>query len=195
VSVDLDALFDRHHTAFRLEQRGSYDVGGAEADRIHAFQHGLPRPERSVRTNPWLARVARTTAAGARWRRLRVVDEPLTEYQRYQLFGGTYVESQTAGDETLVVQRAIAGPWLRYAGGSAVVGDFWVLDQGEPTELVVALDYTNDGRFAGNRVVGDPAERAAMLAVATELVLDAAPLAEYLATLTGSSGTVADVVA
>lgn len=192
MSVDLNELFGQHQTAFRLEQRGSYDVGGDEAARLAAFREHRPRPERSVRTNPWLARIARTTAAGARWRRLRVLDEPLTEYQRYQVFGGTYVESQTAGDETLIVSRRLAAPWLRYEGGQRTIDDFWVLDQGRPTELVVALDYTGDGRFAGNRVVGDPAERATMLAVATELVEDAVTLAEYLASLGGGE---ADVVA
>jgi hypothetical protein len=195
VSVDLDALFDRCLTAFRLEQREFYNVGGDEAVRIAAFRSGMPRPERSVRTNPWLARIARTTAAGTRWRRLRVLDEPLTEYQRYQVVGGTYLESQTAGDQTLIVSRRLATPWLRFAGGTRLVGDFWLLDHGLPTEHLVALDYTNDGQFVGNRVVGDPAERAAMLTVATELVEDATPLPEYLARVTSHGGEVSDVVA
>jgi hypothetical protein len=184
VTVDLDALFEHHHTAFRLEQRESYNVD-AEAERIAAFHNGTPRPERSIRTNPWLARIARTTVAGARWRRLRVLDEPLTDYQRYQVLGGSYAESQTAGDETLIILRSVAAPWLRFAGGARKVGDGWVFDLGEPTEAVVALDYTDEGRPIGPRIVDDPAERAAMLSVASELVLDATPLAEYLASLSG----------
>ena len=63
--ADLSACFDLfERTADRLETLPAYAVGGSEEERLRAFRLGLPRPERSVRTSPWLARVARTTATG-----------------------------------------------------------------------------------------------------------------------------------
>jgi hypothetical protein len=178
-----DTLFDEFHaTAFRLEALPAYNVGSEES-RLAAFREHRARPERSVRTSPWLARVAATTAAGKRWRRLRVLDEPITEYQRYQLLSGSYAESQTAGDETLLIHRRLAAPRLRFDSGQRPVRDFWLFDLGQPTERLVAMDYTTDGQFTGHRDVNDPAEYQAMLSIATELVEDAVPLAEYLASM------------
>ena len=57
--ADLNACFDLfERTAERLEALPAYAVGGAEEERLRAFRLGLPRPERSVRTSPWLARIA-----------------------------------------------------------------------------------------------------------------------------------------
>ena len=85
---DFDAHFDRFtRTVFRLETLQDYTAPG-EAERVEAFRCGRPRPERSVRTSPWLARIAVATVTEAkRWQRVRVVEEPLTGYTRYQLAG------------------------------------------------------------------------------------------------------------
>jgi hypothetical protein len=179
-----DALFDEFRaTAFRLEQRPFYNVGGQEAARIAAFEQHRGRPERSVRTDPWLARIAATTAAGKQWRRIRVVDHPLTPYQRYQLLAGSYIENQTAGDETLVIERAQAQPWLQVGRANQPLGDFWVFDRGLPTQIAVAADYTVDGQPLGLRYIADPVELDAALAVAAELPRYALPLGEFLASL------------
>ena len=56
--ADLGACFDLfERSAFRLETLPVYAVA-AEDERLRAFRLGLPRPERSVRTSPWLARIA-----------------------------------------------------------------------------------------------------------------------------------------
>lgn len=184
--MNLDRVFDDfQHTAFRLEQRPSYNVGGQEAVRLAAFRNRTARPERSVRTDPWLARIARTTVVDRkRWSRLRVVDTPLTDYQLFELLSGTYVENGTAGDQTFVVERAHAEPYLRYGHDRRMLGDFWLFDLGHPTELLVAQDYTDSGQPAGKRVVTDPAERdaaAAVAALATDAPGGAAPFGEYVA--------------
>lgn len=171
-----DALFDEFaHTAFRLEQRRSYNVGGQEAVRLAAYREHTARPERSVRTDPWLARISATTLAGKQWRRVRVVDDPLTDYERYQFASGSYLESQTAGDEVLVVDRTVAEPWLH-----GVPGDFWLFDRGHRTQRAVALDYTAEGAFAGFREL-DGDELADALTAQDELTQRAVSLAEFLA--------------
>jgi hypothetical protein len=112
--IDLDATefgarFDEfRHTAVRLEALPGYRVGGREAERIAAWREGRPRPERSVRTDPWLARIAMTTLASGRgWERVRVFDDPPTAYQRQQI--ESYREAQAAGDRVVIASRAEVG--------------------------------------------------------------------------------------
>jgi hypothetical protein len=166
-----DALFDEfRETAFRYEARHSYNVGGAEAERLTAYREHRPRPERSVRTSPWLARVARTTADGKRWSRLRVVDTPLTDYQEFQLFSGTYLESAAVGDETRILDRALTG-------AAAEEPDFWLFDGAR----AIVLDYTDEGAFAGWREVTDRATLQLYRDIAEHLFDRAESLAAFLA--------------
>jgi hypothetical protein len=168
---DFDALFDQfRESAFRFEGRRSYNVGGAEAERLEAFRTHRPRPERSVRTSPWLARVARTTAEGKRWTRLRVVDTPLTDYQEFQLFSGSYLESAAVGDETRLLDRSLCGT---VAEGP----DFWLFDGAR----AVILDYTAEGAFAGFREVTDIPTIQLYRDVAEHLFERAETLAVFLA--------------
>jgi hypothetical protein len=143
---EFDALFDSFRSAvFRLEALPAY--AGQEDDRMHAFYLGEPLPERSVRTEPWLARIAMTTITERKsWIRVRVVDEPLTEFQRYQL--EPYRESQAAGEQILIVARAELGD----AGE-----DFWLFDAGAPDARGVLMHYDEDHNWVGADLVTDPA--------------------------------------
>ena len=60
-------------------------------------------PERSPRTNPFLRRIAESTADGKRWSRVHVVDLPLSEYVRFEL--ETYRESARAGEHIGIAER------------------------------------------------------------------------------------------
>lgn len=141
---EFDALFDSfERTAFRWEGLPAYDVGGAEAVRIEAMRTGRPVPERSVRTDPWLARIAVTTVAGKDWRRVRVVDDPLTEYERFEL--NAYVEAQVAGDQNFIVTRGTIpeGP------------DFWLFDSGTAQARGVLMRYDEAGHWLGAELTTD----------------------------------------
>ncbi len=169
---DFDALFDTvRHSAFRLEALPAYQVGGAEEQRVNAFLAGRPLPERSVRTNPWVARIALTTVArNVSWSRVRIVDDPLTDYQRYQL--ESYRESQAVGEQVA----------LLYRGRVDDVGpDFWLLDAGAPDASAIRMDYDSDGHWLGAVHVTDPAAVAAFDARRRRVVEAAVPLNEFLA--------------
>lgn len=98
---EFNAAFDEFRvSAFRLECLQTYAVSEEDA-RLRAFRKGLPRPERSIRTSPWLQRIAATTIGAKRWTRVRLVRHPLTEYTRYELIG--FVESVAVGDEIRIV--------------------------------------------------------------------------------------------
>ncbi|HZX06043.1 DUF6879 family protein [Kribbella sp.] len=146
---DFDAYFDRFTTdVFRLENLQSYAVSEEDA-RLKAFRDGTARPERSVRTEPWLARIATTTVAGKSWERVHVVDHPLSEYLRYELVG--YVESQAAGERILIADRTVDEAL------SELGEDFWLFDADSPDAYVVLMHYDEAGHFVGFDHTTDPA--------------------------------------
>jgi hypothetical protein len=172
---EFDALFDSfRHTVARLETLPAYDVGGQEAVRLRAFRERLPRPLRSVSTDPWLARIAiSTVTAGKVWTRVRVVDEPLTDYQRYQL--ASYRESQAVGERVLLVSRSVAdvGP------------DFWLFDENEPDAHAVVMRYNERGQWLGAELVTDPNEVRGLAGQLHAVEAGAVPLNEFLVGVLG----------
>lgn len=173
---EFDALFDTfHHTVARLEALPAYDVGGQEAVRIQAFREGRPRPLRSITTDPWLARIAVSTiTAGKRWTRVRVVDEPLTEYQRYQLT--SHQEAQAAGERVLIAPRSAVGD---------VGPDFWLFDEAGPDAHAVVMRYDAEGHWLDAGLVTDQAEVRELGEHLHAVAARAAPLNEFLAGVVG----------
>jgi hypothetical protein len=130
-------------SAFRLETLPVYDVP-EEADEVRAFLAGEPSPECSVRTSPWLARMATSTVAGRDWRRLRLLSTEPVPYETWEL--DRYLESQACGEQIRILARDLHQD---LAGG-----DFWMFDAGHAGEAVFAMRYSGSGRFiAADRVV------------------------------------------
>ncbi len=167
---EFDACFDQFTvTVFRLEVLQTYAVGGAEGERLRAFREGLPRPERSVRTDPWLKRIAVSTAAGKRWQRVHIVEHPLSEYIQYELV--SYVESQAAGEQICLADRG-ADDSL-----AALDEDFWLFDDA----YVVFLKYDAAGRWLKAEYSEDPAVVASCRAARDAALAHSQPLNTYLA--------------
>jgi hypothetical protein len=127
-------------SAFRLECLQTYAVSAEDA-RLRAFREGLPRPERSVRTNPWLARIAATTIAGKSWSRVRLVRHPLTEYTHYELIG--FTESQAVGEQIRIVDLDA------HAELGRLGPDFWLFDAGESDAFAIVMRYDAAGSVLG----------------------------------------------
>lgn len=137
---EFDAYFDRFDAdVFRLEGLQTYAVG--EEDEVAAHLRGDPAPERSVRTSPWLARIAVTTVAGKSWQRVHVVDHPLSDYLEYEL--ARYVESQAAGEQIWIVDRGVDEAL------SGLGEDFWLFDGDSPNAFAVLMHYDEAGHFVG----------------------------------------------
>lgn len=171
IDVALVDAFDRFAmTAFRLETFPAYDVP-EEAAALAAFQQGRPMEERSVRTSPWLARIAATTAAGKSWRRLRVVNDPPTLYERWEI--DRYVESQACGEEVRLVTRR---------DFSDLHTDFWLFDAGQPTAVAYRMLYDDRGAFHGSEQASSE-QLAEYKAVAERFWRAGVPLNTYLSRL------------
>ncbi len=156
--------------AFRLERWQNYAIP-AEDPAFLAFRDDLPRPERSVRTSPWLARIAAGVAARKDWSRVRVVEWPLSEYTRYELVA--YVESQAAGERIELVDLADVGD---------LGPDFWLFDAGTDQARAVLMHYSPDGDLLGRESVHDPARIAELDTIRVRAQAAARPLNEFLAT-------------
>jgi hypothetical protein len=129
--------FDRFaRTAFRLETRQDYT--GATGPRYDYWRRREPMPERSPRTSPYLARVAKTTRAGKRWQRAHIVELPLSEYMQYEM--AVYAENVAAGEDIRIVDRT-AHPAL-----DTLADDFWLFDAHDSSlEHAVFLRFDDRG--------------------------------------------------
>lgn len=176
-AAEFDACFDRFTSdVFRLEALQHYAV--AEEDkRFGAWREGLPRPERSVRTSPWLARIAVTTAQGRSWRRVHVVEHPLSEYLQYELVG--YVESAAVGEEILIADRA-AHPDLAH-----LTEDFWLFDADTDRAYAVLMRYDTQCRPVAFDYIEDPGVVETCRARRNLTLAHSVPLNVYLANMRG----------
>lgn len=171
---EFDHLFDTFgQTCFRLETLQVYTVGGAEAERLASFRAGRPRPKRNVATDPWLWRMAQSTMVGKQWSRVHVVDEPLSEYLRYELNG--YRESQVVGEDVSIA--------VRHAGSALadVRDDFWLYDGGTDGAKGVAMHYDPEGHVLGFDLVSDPKRLDEYERIRALVLTAAVPLNSYLA--------------
>ena len=168
---EFNDLFDQFRSsAFRMETRQEYAID-EDREAIAGWREGRARPAYSVRTSPWAARLATSSIAGKIWRRVRVVELPLTDYVRWET--AAYVESSVLGEEIRILVRTPQ----HFA---ELVDDFWLFDADGPSACAVAVYYDDAGRPTGNELITDPASVAAYTEVAQRAWNAATPLNEYL---------------
>ncbi|NUV63461.1 DUF6879 family protein [Streptomyces sp. CAI-85] len=131
------------HTAWRLETRRGYasDREGPNWARWQAGEdvsHDAPRA--------WSENVRRQTAAGKRFERIRIVDDPPTEGQRFLLARAT--NNEASGEDIRHLWRADAER-LRLP---AV--DFWLFDD----RRALILHFDDADEYLGAELVEDPAK-------------------------------------
>jgi hypothetical protein len=124
-----------------LETRDSY---GTEVELPHMAQWRRGEPDDFAWLSWWLEMLRGHRAAGRTCRRLRIVSEPLSDYQRWTLsHAGLFVD---AGEEIRYLPRrrltTIALP------GS---GDFYLFDE----ETVLFLHYAGNGTNASFEITED----------------------------------------
>lgn len=131
--TELLEFVTRYHThdLFRLEVLPFYNAA-SDDDDFHRYMRGEAVPTAQAKA-PWLDRIRADTEAGRTWRRVHAVDEPLTDYVRYEAEWG-YCYNASAGERIRMAPLTTA---------LARVGDFFVLDR----ERVVRSRYDESGRF------------------------------------------------
>ncbi|MGA5472514.1 DUF6879 family protein [Streptomyces arboris] len=106
------------HTAWRLETRREYAADQGTEEYREFLQGIAPRNDED---SPWYANTRAQTAQGKRIERVRLVDEPATDNQRYLL--ATTPGNLTAGEDIRYLHRSAAAA-LKFADD----GDFWLFD-------------------------------------------------------------------
>lgn len=147
--------FDR--TARRLEVRERYNVA-EEHSPVAAFLAG--RPHDLAWFAPWLEQVRVLSAAGKRFRRVRVVSLPLSGYNQWGLQMARHTSA--AGEDIRYLDRARAGDLPDF--------DYWLFDD----SWAAKLHFDADDRPLGAEVITSPdlvMELASALTVAESLAV------------------------
>lgn len=137
-------LFRRfEHSAYRLEPRSAYKVD-AESEAYRQFVNGEDPGVEWI--GDWLRLMRMQTEQGKRVERVRVVDDPPSEYVRFMLW--------------LTPHNIESGEDIRYLerNEAARVGlpdyDYWLFD----SHLLARFEFTEDDRPLGVYLIDDAAE-------------------------------------
>jgi hypothetical protein len=146
----LDAVLSYEHTAFRLELQRSYAEPN-EDPLFAGFLRGDPKPgpsDPSLRS--WYESVAEHTARGARMERVRVHDDPPTDYQLFERWLDQW--NIPAGEvmRYMTRQRAREVRLLPAAGAD----DWWLIDSAR----LIVMRFDGEGRRIANELVTEPAQ-------------------------------------
>ena len=151
-----EEIFGAERYAWRWEQQRQYEIGHELSD-FEEFLDGHPRVPTENSSMAWYYdRIqALTRAAGVEVGRVRVVDSPPTDYQRWRSWMDRW--NREAGEEILYLPRQV----LHQMGGPpfAPHADWWLIDG----ERLLLMHFAPDG--SGRRV--PPGTR-----LETELVVD-----------------------
>lgn len=150
-----DDEFWRHldsfkQTAWRLEQQRVYDVG-YEQQQFADFLAGHPEsPTENPELGAWMKQVARQVGEGKAVGRVRIVDHPITDYQRWMQWMDRW--NRDAGEEILYLPRESArkaGLWL-----VTTAADWWFFDD----RLLMLMHFDENGVRAGVEILEDEPE-------------------------------------
>ncbi|WP_145499288.1 DUF6879 family protein [Streptomyces sp. CFMR 7] len=137
---------DFKHTAFRLETRRGY-ASDRNSPKWSRWKDGADLTAEPV--TGWHENVRHQTGQGKRFERVRLVDEPLTEGQRFLLASGH--GNVAAGEDIRNLPRTQA---MRLGLPDH---DFWLFD----SRIVARFVFDDDDTTLGVIVTEDPAEVAA----------------------------------
>jgi hypothetical protein len=157
---------DIHSSWFRLETLQHYDVE-YEREDLAAFLRGEP-----IDTNPgpWQATLRDHVSAGRQLARVHVLEEPLSDYVRYEL--AAYVPNVDAGEDVRVI-AVRNGEWPE----DVPRHDFWLFDD----ERLWLMDYDPQGRFQATRRIDDPDALEQHRGWRDAALAQSIPLADYAA--------------
>ena len=141
---DFLTLFsDFRHTAYRLEVRRSYGV----AEEDESFQRFLKGEDPGIDWfRPWLRLMAEQTGSGKRVERVRVVDDPPSDYLQFEIVNTPH--NLRAGEDIRYLRRSRAHEL------ELPDYDYWVFD----SRLLVFLRFDASDRFLGFERTDDQAE-------------------------------------
>lgn len=160
------------HTAFRLETRRGYASDRA-GDRFQAFVRGTdPEPEPE---HPWNVNVRAKTGRGGRFSRVRILDDPPTDGQRFLMAAAA--GNVEAGEDIRVLWRADA---VRLGLPDF---DFWLFD----SSALVRMHIDETDTTVGVELIDEEEQVLAACRARDAAWAQAAPTAEVWAAVRSSA--------
>lgn len=161
------ALFDGVEASwFRLETLQSYDVGYESTE----FQDFLRTGRLDREPGAWQQMIAAHTAAGRVLSRVHVIEEPLSDYIRYEL--AAYQINAAAGEQIGLIPVS-QGTWPQ---GLPRGVDYWLFDD----RHLWSMEYDDASQFIAAERIEDP-ERMQQAREWRDVALaKATPLSAYL---------------
>ena len=151
---DLNELFvSFERTADRLEVRDRYS-DPVEDEVVRRYVAG--EPDDMAWAKPWLDQVRKLASEGKRFRRVRVVSLPLSDYQRCGVLA-VVAHNIEAGEDIRYLAREQADDLPQF--------DYWVFDAGTAAARVAKLHFDDADRLLGAEIISessliDPLDRA-----------------------------------
>lgn len=143
-----EALLGFKHTAFRLELQRSY-AEPHEEPQFAAFLRGDPQPgPDDPALRDWYESVAEHVAQGGRMERVRVQEDPPTDYQQFERWLDRW--NIAAGEVMRYMARGRAYEvGLLPAAGDA---DWWLVDSAR----LIVMRFDGAGHRIANELITDP---------------------------------------
>ena len=139
------AMFRECSDAFRIEGKRLYRTSPAEVEALSGFLAGSPRPPSAFPVwQSWLDQVRAWTGQGKTIARVRIIDDPPTDYQRWSLWCARW--HRDAGEDIRYLTREAANAL------GIPRGDWQMFDHNR----VVVMAFTASGESAGKTLVTDP---------------------------------------
>jgi hypothetical protein len=133
-------LREYQSSAWRFEQQRQYDVGYEDV-QLQAFLNGDPEsPMDNPELGGWMRQVAAQRAAGRTIGRVRIVDSPITDYQRWMAWMDRW--NVEAGERIDYLLRADLARVSPAPFGDA---DWWLFDEARPDARVMIMYFTEAG--------------------------------------------------
>lgn len=142
----MDELFKNFKkSALRLETFPEYKDDMDEED-YRNFVLGKPVKYADVE---WINNVKQWTRQGKIIKRIRIISEDLTTYEKYEFL--CYNENNLAGEKILVVPRVeyerLVNKHDRF--------DYWIFDE----SIVCKINYSEEGGFIGSTIIKEDSEK------------------------------------
>lgn len=164
---DFNDLFQQYrYTAWRLETRTFYGV----LHENEPFQRWLSGDDSDIAWfKPWLRMMRAELATGKRMERVRLIDDPPSDYLRWELWGTPY--NLGVGEDIRYLPRT--HPIVAELPDE----DFWVFD----SSTVARLEFDEQGNVLGAVLSKDPAQVVAALQTRDAAWHHALTFTEYMA--------------
>jgi hypothetical protein len=138
-------MFRECSDAFRIEAASVYRTSPAEAEALASFLAGSPRPPSAFPVwQSWLDQVRGWTGEGKTIARVRIIDSPPSDYQKWSLWCASW--HREAGEDVRYLSRQTANSL------GIERGDWQMFDHNR----VVLMRFTQSGEVADKTLVTDP---------------------------------------